>query len=844
MSLPRRLQQELGLGLNGSNGSKRRFVGGGIDRRQERRKADRVEKKSARAMDKSASRPNRTQRPIAAKTGWSEEQEGSDNKKGLETSRKSISVKEDTQTGPRTTQNLDRPLKSTHKRHPMPIETTYLTDDSSLQRSPSPGLVLDRSSKSFRDRAAQDDAEIETLEKKLGLKKKSLSQLFDEDGLGDLLGEADITQESKRREQEGKEWLQRKRRKVEAEDRYEQDSKDHQSDDSDESELEADCLYEGLEVSDPDEDDFNGFASETDKALEQSTVQSRRENPYVAPVSATAKSTTKYIPPSLRNQKGSDTESMQRLHRQLQGQLNKLSEANLLSILAEVEKLYQSNPRQDVTSTLIDLVLSLFCDPAALQHNFVILHASFMAAVYKVVGADFGAQVISQLIRRFESFHEQQGIGNGKQLVNLTSLLAHLYTFHMVSSNLIFDHLRIFLETLSETNAELLLRVVRDTGPQLRHDDPSSLKDIVLLMQNAAAKAEADGTAISVRTKFMIETLTDLKNNKSKTELASAGVASEHIARMRKVLGTLNSRNIRASEPLRFGLSDVKNADTRGKWWLMGASGMEQERIDEPFSANSRSNLTGTVDLSDGEEADLLQLARQNQMNTAVRRGIFVAIMSATDYQDARLRLLKLRLKRSQEQEIPRVLMHCAGAEERYNPYYTLIAKTLCADRRLKMAFQFSLWDFFKRMGERGDDAESDEEDERQELPLNEIVNTARMFGALIADGTMTLAILKTLNLALLKEQARMFFEVLLVVVICKSQNGAKAARDEDRVATIFATCKDTPQVIGGLEHFLKKVVRHTDLASSRAEARLLQWGCGVAADTLKVVSAGPGERI
>jgi nucleolar MIF4G domain-containing protein 1 len=192
-------------------------------------------------------------------------------------------------------------------------------------------------------------------------------------------------------------------------------------------------------------------------------------------------------------------------------------------------------------------------------------------------------------------------------------------------------------------------------------------------------------------------------------------------------------------------------------------------------------------------------------------------------------------------------LMHCAGAEERYNPYYTLIAKTLCADRRLKIAFQFSLWDFFKRMGERGDDAESDEsdeEDERQVVPLNEIVNTARMFGALVADGTMTLAISKTLNLALLKEQTRMFFEVLLVVVICKSQNGAKAARDEDRVATIFAKCKDTPQVIGGLKHFLKKVVRHTDLASSRAEARLLQWGCGVAADILKVVSAGPGERI
>ena len=513
-----------------------------------------------------------------------------------------------------------------------------------------------------------------------------------------------------------------------------------------------------------------------------------------------------------------------------------------MTILIEIEKFYQNNARQDVTSTLIDLLLSLFCDPSALQNTFVILHASFVAAVYKVIGTDFGADFVSQLVHRFESLHKPQDMASGKQSVNLISLLAHLYTFHVVGSNLIFDHIRILLEVLSETNAELLLRIVRDAGPQLRQDDPSSLKDIVLLMQKSAAKAQAEGADISVRTKFMIETITDLKNNKLKTEIASSGVASEHITRMRKMVGTLNSRNIRASEPLRIGLADVKNADKRGKWWLVGASWKEQTDPAELASppANDHSNDGGET--VDSEEAGLISLARQHRMNTAVRRAIFIAIMSANDYQDAHLRLLKLRLKRSQEQEIPRVLMHCAAAEEKYNPYYCLIAKTLCQDKRLKMAFQFSLWDFFKRMGEKADDLDNDDEDDGEDVQLKEIVNTARMFGNLIADGTMSLGILKTLNLTLLQHQAIMFVEILLIVVICKSQERTKETRDEDSLAQIFVKCRDTPQVVGGLRQFLKRVVRHTDLASSKMEARLVKWGCGIAVDTLRLVSTGNSE--
>ena len=825
LKLPRQLQQELGLDLNSINGRKVRHGTRGNDGRRGRRKAEREEKKVGRVAG-CGQRLARPQRALTADHGGCYGEAESES--GQEQNAQTPPRKKGPLARPQPSQDQERKPNSILKKRAAVQDPEYSTDGSDHDRSPSPRLVLEKSSKSFQDRAAQDEAEITALEKKLGLRTKKIPKSFDEDELADLLEGLDSGEESRKRKREGQDWLERKRRKAEIEDYSAGEIEGLESDLDKRTDLES------------DEEDFQGFVLEDGNAEEEPTSR-KRENPYIAPLSNPAKSATKYIPPSLRKQTASEAESLQRLRRQIQGQLNKLSEANLASILAEVEKIYQCNPRQEVTSTLVDLLISLLCDPSVLQNTFVILHASFVSAIYKTIGTDLGAEFVSQLVDRLARFHDGNQAVDGKQSVNLISLLSHLFTFHVISSNLVFDYIRILLETLSEANAELLLRIVRDAGPQLRQDDPSSLKDIVLIMQKAAARAQAEDVAISVRTRFMMEIITDLKNNKLKTEIASAGVASEHITRMRKVLGSLNSRNIRASEPLRIGLADLKNVDKRGKWWLIGASWKSQERKNEPGLINGQDNLDGKADEFESEEADLLVLARHHRMNTTVRRAIFIAIMSATDYQDAHLRLLKLRLKRSQEQEIPRVILHCAGAEEQYNPYYTLIAKTLCADKRLKMAFQFSLWDFFKRMGEKGDEVDSDDEDNGEEVELKEIVNTARMFGGLVADGTLSLGILKTLNLPLLKDQSRMFVEVLLIVVISKSQEGVKEAQDEVRLANVFARCRDAPQIIRGLRHFLKRVIKNTDLAISKAEAEQVRWGCGIAMDTLKVVSTDRG---
>lgn len=269
----------------------------------------------------------------------------------------------------------------------------------------------------------------------------------------------------------------------------------------------------------------------------------------------------------------------------------------------------------------------------------------------------------------------------------------------------------------------------------------------MLLVQNAVLTIGEKN--LSVRTKFMIETINNLKNNRMKTGIAASSIVSEHVVRMKKTLGSLNTRNIKASEPLRVGLQDIRDSDKRRKWWLVGASYKDpaqliQHRKTSPEDDESDGSDEG--DLSQNVAGDLLQIARGQRMNTDVRRSIFVAIMSATDYSDAFQRLKKLRLKKSQELEIPKVMIHCAGAEEAYNPYYTLLARRVCTDRKLKMAFQFSLWAFLKRLGENVDDDEDEAVEEEDRPGMRTIVNLAKMFGVLIAEGGLRLNALKVMS--------------------------------------------------------------------------------------------------
>ena len=131
----------------------------------------------------------------------------------------------------------------------------------------------------------------------------------------------------------------------------------------------------------------------------------------------------------------------------------------------------------------------------------------------------------------------------GKEASNLLVLLSELFNFGVISHLLIYDLIRTLLgDDLTELRVELLLKIARDAGQQLRSVDPTALKDIIQIVHTKLPK---DASALSSRTRFMVETLTNLKNNKVKKAAAagSAGSAgSDAVERMKKFLSGLNKK--------------------------------------------------------------------------------------------------------------------------------------------------------------------------------------------------------------------------------------------------------------------------------------------------------------
>jgi len=361
--------------------------------------------------------------------------------------------------------------------------------------------------------------------------------------------------------------------------------------------------------------------------------------------------------------------------------------------------------------------------------------------------------------------------GSGKECSNLIVLLSELYNFQVISCLLIYDVIRGLLDgELSEFRVELLLKIVRDSGQQLRTDDPSALKDIIQIVHS---KLPDQHNALSSRTRFMVETLTNLKNNKSKKNAAGASGA-DAVERMKKFLSSLSKkRHVMAHEPLRVSLTDLHSAETKGKWWLVGAAWGGDPLVDRQEDTQAS---TKKVDSTDNV---LLKLAKKQGMNTDIRRSIFVVLMSSEDFVDACERLSQLKLTEVQQREIIRIILHCCGNEKSYNPYYAFVAQQLCrTSHSYKVTLQFCLWDFLRDLGETnvgGAEILKNLKDDAVSFDVGKISSTrlrnvARAYAWWIAKDSCTLAILKPVDFTTLKPQTHQFLTEMFSQVLVNTQ--------------------------------------------------------------------------
>ncbi|PQQ05042.1 nucleolar MIF4G domain-containing protein 1 [Prunus yedoensis var. nudiflora] len=410
---------------------------------------------------------------------------------------------------------------------------------------------------------------------------------------------------------------------------------------------------------------------------------------------APMKAPEKYVAPHLRSRAGNEPEEHSQIRRRVRGLLNRLSESNVESITGDLSAIFRSLPRGIASQMFSEELLASCAGGPRGNEQYAAVFAALVAGMACSVGIDFGAKLMASLAKTFEDeYHKEDNIS----LRNVTLLLSHLCIFGVCSSELIYD----FLIVLSKRLTEVDNRV-------------NELK--------ASCGDNQDNTN-SKRMEFMLETICDIKNNKKRSKEDTA----QH-TRIKKWL-----QQLRVEDILIRGLkwSKLLDSNKKGQWWLSGDMASSTDNVEE---------VANTIDKEVLEAQKMLQLAAEQRMNTDARKAIFCIIMSGEDYIDAFEKLLRLDLQGKQDREIMRVIVECCLQEKVFNKYYTTLASKFCEhDKNHKFTLQFCLWDHFK-------DLES--------IQLTRSMHLAKFVAEMVSSFTLSLAVLKTVDLADIKNQQK-----------------------------------------------------------------------------------------
>ena len=473
----------------------------------------------------------------------------------------------------------------------------------------------------------------------------------------------------------------------------------------------------------------------------------------------TTPSSTKYTPPQSRSKSLSSI---------IQGQLNKLSAINLAQITSTIQLLLDNHPRNDVTSLLISTILTQV-SPSSDQiviESFISVCAGLVASLSLVIGVEFSAKMVTRIVELTDPFISNNSNNTDDKPINLVTTLCYLYNFNVVSSVIIYNLLDILILDLN-LNIDLLSKIIKVSGENLKSNDPHRFKDLFISIFDSSSRIPDK----SSRLQFALDTITDLKNNNKRKRVGADGEASRLIFEKIDIYLKNLSKECTYSVPLNASWSEIKSSGENGRWWLVGAAWKGNQDDIKQVSKTSiqKDNL------------DLLSLARINGMNTDIRQKIFITIMSASDFENALSLIQKLSLTTKQSREVPRVLIYCCMNEPTYNHYYTLLLMTLITSKTDQVTIQYCIWDKIKSFSI------------ENTVSIRKINNLSRLIVKLIP--TLSISLFKILTFTELNDSL-----ILLCQLVFKG-----IFLDECDVSLVFgkANCKDANLFKDGILFFL-----------------------------------------
>ena len=502
----------------------------------------------------------------------------------------------------------------------------------------------------------------------------------------------------------------------------------------------------------------------------------------------------KYIPPHLRKKQSQEEnkpgqsiileddndperkEKLRLLQRLLNNNLNRLADNTLESVAKSISTIYTSNEYsvRDTNECFWKNIKTACVVEHMVRSGLIPIYIACVSGVHFQAGdaVQLGSDVVERTVlalwdelNKYRNSKSSTEPYMNKEASNYMLILCYLYNYGIVHCTIMYDLVRQFIKEFTELDVELLLLILSHCGHQLRSDDPTALKDIVVMVQKRSlevmnGKNKSSGVETSSRAQFMVTAITDLKNNKRKDkDIALSDKTSSYrkiIGRMKSVVSTLGDGKSFVSKTLRVTVQDILDIETKGRWWKVGAKWAGHKHdAKETNQSEKETSISKNSDIKiDAKQKKLLALAAKQRMNTDLRRSIFCIIMGSDDCQDAFENLVRNdMLKGKNEREVVRIIVHCCGTEKVYNPYYAFLGNRISEyQSNCRFTFQLTFWDNFKQF---------------DTMKPRKAANLAKLLAYLLMNNRLNLNVLKVIDISPddMPEAAVIFLTILFTTI-------------------------------------------------------------------------------
>ncbi|KAJ2787550.1 pre-mRNA-splicing factor cwc22 [Coemansia interrupta] len=446
-------------------------------------------------------------------------------------------------------------------------------------------------------------------------------------------------------------------------------------------------------------------------------------------------------------------ESWEHLKKQINEPVNKVNIANINDIVIE---LFGANLIRG---------RGLFCRSIMRAQSLSSSYTPVYAALVAVINTKLpivGELLVSRLVLQFRRAFNRD---DKSMCISSVMFLAHLTNQRIANEILAFQVVSLLLETPTDDSVEVAVAFMREVGALLLESAPRVLSAVFDTFRSILHEADIDK-----RIQYMIEVLFQIRRDGFKdSPIIPEGLdlVEEDDQIVHEI--ALDDDELDAQDGLNVFKYDEEYAENERKYSgikaeILGESSDSSDAESGSESGSEGDSESGSDSSGDDEDEDDSPKAAPTSETPGVqkihdltetelvnlRRTIYLTIMSSLSFEEAAHKLLQIKIRPGEEQELCNMVIECCSQERTYKNFYGLIGERLCKlNRQWKNGFTLAFTSCYENI---------------HQYETNHLRNIAHFFSHQLASDALHWSVLRVVVLTeeTTTSSSRIFLKILL----------------------------------------------------------------------------------